>query len=464
MKKYENDNFIEDQNVDGVDPEYDATYGSDYDAEGDAAYGSDYDSENDTTYSSDYNPEDDSAFASEYADGTEYADETEYEPEEAGLEEIEPEEEETEPYYDREAFKWLRAENRAKFIKLLALLVLSTAVLIFASIAWFTMNTATGTNGMGVKSSGDLFTIEPLGSPAHAGIYDDETETDTYVRDKLLSEADKDAEIITWTITDDVATTVTDGETSVTTVTKGINIGNGPAEGYEGGISPGSSGEIQFIVKPNQAVNVAFTFYVFAYTGGYDEHGDEDKNTITLIESGPGTSADALIGEKLLNGHLLLFSDIDSVTGKYYGLIDSDDEFKRIMTKAYSSQETVSIYWVWPETLAELILDDTVPAQARNMRGKKNICTSAGRTEVINFFKANPAWFLLDPMNSAHDWSDVFTASTDNTTVVNTINSNYSLYSSFYNEADQCIGTNVSYILLDMSAATAGSGGSGSGE
>ena len=326
-------------------------------------------------------------------------------------------------------------------------------LVIFASIAWFTMNKEIGSGGMSVSTVGDTFTISPLGDPAHVGIYDDEGKSGTYVRDKLLDEAGKESDIIIWTITDDVATTVTESGTTTTTVTKGKNIGNGPAQGFEGGISPGSRGEIQFIITPSQQVTATFTFRVFAYTGGYDEHGDEDKTTITLIESGSGTNPEALIAEKLMNGHLLLFTDIDDTTGRYYGLLDSDDEFKRVMTKLYSTQETVSIYWIWPETLAELLLDDTDSTQARNMRGKKNICTSAGRTEVINFFKSNPEWFLLDPVDTNHDWSDTFSDQTNNADVISTINTEYSLYSSYYNEADQCIGTHVSYILLDMIAS-----------
>lgn len=344
-------------------------------------------------------------------------------------------------------------------IKTFSMMILALALLVFVGIAWFTMNKNVGTNSMGVKISTDLFTIEPVRSSGyHVGIFDDPTlsgTNGTYVADVLSNRASITNEVMTWTITDDRL--IPDG--SGTRVEKGYNIGNGPAEGEESGIRPGSSGIIQFVIKPNQPTAAEFTFYVYSYTGGYDSHGDEDKSTIQLITSGnsgtSGTSAESIIASKLLNGHILLFSDIDN--GKYEGLIDSDAEFKRLMTRTYSVETTVNIYWVWPETLAEILLDDNNP----NMRGKTNICTATGKREVIALFKTHPEWFLLDPTNLNRDWSSTISPSATDEAVVDLINSNYALYSSFYNEADQCIGTHVSYILLDLTAEGTSASGSG---
>lgn len=347
--------------------------------------------------------------------------------------------------------------KRAYVFKLLALLVLAGALVTFTTIAWFTMNKETGSSGMGVKVASDLFTIEAVNASGyHVGIYDDSAASGTYVRDVLLNRSGKSTDTITWTITDDIEVTDASGTKSIT---KGKNIGNGPAEGYEGGINPGSSGEIQFIVKPNRPVDAAFSFYVYAFTGGYDEHGDLDKSTIQLVTS--GADADTLIAQRLLNGHILLFSEKDN-NGQYSGLIASDSDFIRLMEKSYSAQTTVSIYWVWPETLAEIILDENTSSHTRNLRGKKNICNASGQAEVIAFFKSDPSWFLLNPENGNHDWSAAFNQNASNADVVNTINTNYAVYSSYYNEADQCIGTYISYIMLSMSAEGSESAGSGS--
>ena len=352
---------------------------------------------------------------------------------------------------EKEREKVVRVYDRGKAMRIIAIEIFTFVVLVGAIIAWFTMSGEPESGGISMMTVGDLFSIEAVTEPGyHAGIYDDPQlsgASGTYVRDRLMSGAGLTDEVITWTITDDVAV----DNSGTVIVTKGKNIGNGPATGFEGGISPGSSGVIQFVIRPNQPVNAEFMFHVYAYTGGYDEHGDEDKSTIELIKTSSGTSATVLIAEKLLNGHLLLFSDYNSETGKYSGLIDFNG-LNRLMQKTYTEVETVSIYWVWPETLAEVVLDEGTAEQARNMRGKKNLCTAESRNDVIDFLKAHPDWFLLDPVNSERDWSSAISSSMTREAVITTINNNYSLYSSYYNEADQCIGTNISYILLDMAA------------
>ena len=309
------------------------------------------------------------------------------------------------------------------------------------------MNTQVESGGMALKTQGLLFTIQPVPSPYDVGIYDDSTKTDTYVRNKLLSGASKDSSVLTWTITKDTVTT--ESGTNKTIFNKGKNIGNGPAPGYEGGISPGSSGELQFKFIPSGSVDAKFTFYLYAYSVDYTAQGDENKSSITLI--GKDATADRQLAKNLLNGHILLFKDYDSTTGRYSNLITSDN-FQRIMLKTYTQETTDSVYWVWAETLAELVLDDTNVAHKKNLRGKKSLCANKSDISgIIKLLKNNPSWFFLDPEAPDRTWTD-FTSTTDDDIVVSTINSNYSLYSAYYNEADQCIGTNVAYLLLDMAA------------
>lgn len=332
--------------------------------------------------------------------------------------------------------------QRNALIKMGTMGILTLLLLIFSSLSWFTMNREVESGGMGIKTQGLLFTIQPVPSPYVVGIYDDSTKTGTYVRNTLLSGASKDSSVLTWTITNDTA--VTDPETNKTTINKGKNIGNGPATGYEGGISPGSSGELQFKFIPNRSVDAELTFYLYAYSVDYNDQGDEDKSSIALI--GENATADRQLAKNLLNGHILLFEDYDSETGQYSGLISTDD-FQRIMSETYTQETTESVYWVWAETLAELVLDDTNNAHKKNLRGKKSLC--ADQSDIVKLLKNNPAWFLLDPETPNRTWTE-FTSTTDDATVVSTINSNYALYSAYYNEADQCIGTNVAYLLLDM--------------
>ena len=337
-----------------------------------------------------------------------------------------------------------KRNQKNSLIKIGAMGSLAAIILIFGTISWFAMNNEVRSGGMHIKPESPLFSIQPLSSPFIAGIYDDPSKTETYVRNSLLSGASKDQSVLTWTITDD--TTTTDPDTNKMTVNKGKNIGNGSATGHEVGIRPGSSGELQFKFIPSRSVDAELTFYLYAYSVDYDGQGNEDKSTIALIDE--NATSDRLYAKELLNGHILLFKDHSSSTGQYSGLISTDD-FQRILTETYTHETTVSVYWVWAETLAELVLDDTNNAHKKNLRGKKSLCSD--RSAIIKMLKNNPSWFFLDPETSNKTWSEL-TSATNDTEIVSIINNNYSLYSAYYNEADQCIGTNVAYILLDMVA------------
>lgn len=323
---------------------------------------------------------------------------------------------------------------------------------VFGTISWFTMSREVENSGLQMTAEGQLFTISAMPSPYFVGIYDDSGKA-TYVRDKLLTGASKGSDVITWTITEDIAET--NQQTNTTTITHGKNIGNGPASGYTGGISPGSSGELQFKIIPNSPVNAQFSFVLYAYSVDYDNSGNELPNTIAIIDSN-STPAEKITASNLLNGHILLFKNYNTTTNKYSGLISTRNDLTRLMTGTYSSETTVSVYWVWPETLSELVLDDTNDNHKRNLRGKNSLCSN--QSETIELLKSHPDWFLLDPETENKTWTE-FTSSTANATVVNTINNNYTLYSSYYNEADQCIGTNVAYLMLDMTADGTGATG-----
>lgn len=142
------------------------------------------------------------------------------------------------------------------------------------------MNREVENNGLAMTATDQLFSISPMPSPYLVGIFDDSTRTDTYVRDKLLSGASKGSDVMTWTITNDVA--ATDPVTNKTTITRGKNIGNGPAVGQSAGIVPGSSGELDFKIIPNGSVDAKFSFYLYGYSVNYDDQGEELKDTITL--------------------------------------------------------------------------------------------------------------------------------------------------------------------------------------
>ena len=420
MEKYENDNFIEDQNMDGVDPEYDATYGSDYD------------------------PEDDSAFAPENTDEAGYEDGTEYEPGNAGLEDAESEEEEAEPYYDREAFKWLRAENRAKFIKLLAMLILSSAVLIFASIAWFAMNGEVANEGMSVTASGPKFELKSTGS---SGLYDNyitrvdsgySTGTQTSASNsKLILQLTNDSQM------DNLWVGSTPPTASDLDRIKRI-------ESTEYGLSPGDHGTLKFKIVP---ISGATGFNVII------------KPTITCYKTEYYTTADTghtagyqkdVIAEMSseIDSERLAIGFTKSHISMYYVEHDEDTDTdimhlipdEGFVVENISAEREVVIYWVWPEELEEILEADVAGLD------------STASTELRKAFFASPDDYL-EKIIESDDFSDIQdSASTTETErsakAQGILNSptNYNYYSNRYNSADQTIGDKVGYILLEIEA------------
>ena len=347
-----------------------------------------------------------------------------------------------------------KKQNRMRLIKTAIVLIFSLIILIFAAIAWFSMSKNVTVEGMKVKVKGDLYTIVPVGDDV--GIYDDISLTDTYVRDKLLNKASKQPDVITWTITKSTGTVDPDtGE--VIDYQKGKDFGNSPQIGnIEPGISPGSSGEIQFKVIPNESIDATFDFYLYGYSADYDENGEPIKNTIEILSD----TGEEAITQKLFNGHILLFENYDETTGKYSGLIESAADFHRLMPNssesaktfdpAVETETTVSIYWIWPETLAEIMLDENNPDHVKYLRTKKNICSTS---EVRDFFKKNPTWFLYNPETPTETWTNYFNENMTDAQVVARAYEDYMTYSAYYNDADQCIGTNAAYVLLDMNSS-----------
>ena len=263
---------------------------------------------------------------------------------------------------------------------------------------------------MSIRANAGSFEITPLGS--ESGRYD------SFLDDaKRLAGVDGS---ITWTVnsTDNVGNAVIDGQ---------------PVK--EQGIMPGSEGVISFVVTPTETVNLSFEFKTHCYE--YDEENNVD---FALLSSNSDNQSviDAL---NLINGHILLFRDRTGTPEnyKYSGLIKNSNDLNRVYSDhaSFSSQETVHIYWVWPETLAQVVLDDN----NSNLYGKKSICVGDDKTVLINYLKSNPECFL----KGAADFSSMTVNQ-----IKSEIDDNYDSYSTMYNEADQIIGTTVQFLLISM--------------
>lgn len=315
-----------------------------------------------------------------------------------------------------------KRDQKKSLIKMVAMGILTLILLIFSSLSWFTMNKQAESNGMNIIAQSELFTIS---TSSNAGVYDA-----AHWNDAISASGRTNA--VTWQITPD------------TDNSKGANMRNYdnttiPAE--EQGIKPGTEGKIVFTLIPSQTINAHFDFRLYAFSVDFEDDGVNEKEGTFALQ-------DDTDANRYLNGHLLLFTGRtgEGTTASpyvYSGLITPDaDLIRSTPNVVYSSQTDIPIYWVWTETLAQVIF----PRGHERLKGKNSI----NSPELTAYFKANPEYFLDCSSTEA---TALKNCSDDD--LYDLIDENYQYYSKKYNEADQIIGTRVNYILLDMEADAA---------
>ncbi len=304
-----------------------------------------------------------------------------------------------------------KKNQKKSLIKMGAMGVLTLILLIFSSLSWFTMNSQVESGGMSIKSQGMPYTIQ---TRIESGYYKEKW-------DKIGSEA------MEWQ------------------VTLKNNFDNNPNDTYndedEPGLEPGDSGMLEFRVNPNISdsitVDCVFEFKAYLETPVLDQQGNQTLDA----NSNPVTRITEIDDAKLLGyveTHIMLFSGYDAKTGKYTGLIGTDDKLRRVLTnQTYKKDDTdyTTIYWKWPMHLEELTSHDNT----------KIIYAPSERTSVINYIAANRTGFFKDCNDTEQQ---VITDLTALSTAYD--NSIYNHYNMRYDNADLDIGNNISYVMLAM--------------
>ena len=313
--------------------------------------------------------------------------------------------------------------KRAYLFKLVAMIVLAGIVVIFATIAWFTMNRDVGTSGMGVKSKGLSFELITLSgdNTNKNGVYYDPYHT-------AIRENESEGYDI-WL------------------VDSGSNMNNYANTGTLG-IEPGSSGVLKFYIKPYENVSITFTFQTIGYTARTTTVGEQQTVSMTELSSAAGNPA------CFLNGHVLLFEDKNSTTNFYSGLIPTGADGKRSFTREFElngSYDTdidgdgtddayeVDIYWIWPETLDTLVFNS---GSSATLVCDKDAAVPQGETyndynKVVNNICSYPQYYL-NYYSPTATYTESFLVGRN----------------AMYNDADQEIGMNVDYVLLRLDADT----------
>ncbi len=348
----------------------------------------------------------------------------------------------------------LKKMQRASLVKMFVIVMIVVAFAVFGSVAWFTMNREVEGAGVQMTATGENYSISAIDTQnkSNGAFYSPYHEL---IRKSTGSNA------VIWQMTDT------------------NNMNNYAADSV--GIKPGSAGSIAFNVTPFiDNINLNFTFEIVGYQYEKiletdeegktvkDENGKDKVKSETMTAITSDSSDDKVKAlANYLNGHLLLFENktVENITvdGKttsrdvYTGLIASDEDMKRVLSKTFSSANTaqqVTIYWVWPETLSTLVdarACNTMKVEQEPFTNETD--TQNTRTAILENIQNYPQYYMKNIVRTVEENEPVsytVKGSTVNELSSTEIVTHYDVYSDLYDQVDNEIGMSVQYLLVKM--------------
>ncbi len=329
-------------------------------------------------------------------------------------------------------------ENEKSFKKHLFLFLKNNILLagaVFAFIlltaAWFVNNSRVQAGGATVSAAADRkFELAAVGT---TGVYDGNGGVLKSILGGIVQDGDS------WFVTENgetkTGTKTSNGKGDIVWVMSSEqNLKNNTENGT---IEPGSSGKLEFYVLPKDtsAHEFSFTLTVKGYKesdGKYIQMSNSDKFY------------------KLLSGHIQFFSSYDGE--KYSNPLTATATAEGITinglkrsTKASETQEKVTIYWVWPYYVGDMILPDGNGKLSNDE--KKTLFTNDLRDTVAGELADDYGKYFENPIDDAlkGEIAEMVNGNIDEAA--------YNVIYTAYNNADKYIGENGEYILVQLSAA-----------
>lgn len=307
-------------------------------------------------------------------------------------------------------------KRRTAFIKFASSAVLLCLIIFVYTFSWFTMNKNADVTGGDMKSVSLPFELKTEGTE---GFLDS-------CLDSSYKRLGADSGVLT----------TADGQSIQWLVTKEYNANNyKDSETNEDGtgIHPGSRGTLRFWIVPKeqQTIKVNYNLKITPYkkqypttTDGKTDY-DAEPSPVALGESDKNLA-------DYVDSHILFFRHYDET---YYSDMIDDNFEEEIKFTEDSNGELqpyeVTVYWVWPETLGNAVLENS---------SKGVICkTTDGTNEVLEKLNKNPGSFLKDYDGGKLTQDD--------------ITKNYSRLSIQYNNADEDIGDYIMFLTAEMTVS-----------
>ena len=326
-----------------------------------------------------------------------------------------------------------KKNQKRSLIKIGAMGTLALILLIFSSLSWFTMNTQVESSGMSVSTATIPFDIQSSGAAPEEytrlfGLADREYSSGTK-QGNTNTYRTGTYDAIWWRLDENDTTS------------------------YSTGFRPGASGQLDFDIIPKDEnalkVNCKFNLRTFISSENAQTN---DTESITEITDTSGTEIQK-DARKYINGHILFF-EYKTVDNKgheiYSGFIGADGV--DITVPAGGSAKSVTLYWKWVNTFDQIFLKTTDSYYDYPLIANDNI---DDREDLVEYIQDNPSKLFAD-------------ISSENTLAVQSIDyindhTNSTLLSALndgYNSADQIIGVNLRYFLIEMVASPAASNNS----
>lgn len=318
--------------------------------------------------------------------------------------------------------KELSEEEKKNRKKALILKIVPVAVLAFiliaVSLAWFTLDKALDLDSFGMTSVDSPFELMTEGS--QDGLQDKILDSKEYSNSTVNEDSNVTSEKyskIYWLMNDE------------------SNMKNQSAD--SAGINPGTSGKLTFYVVPKQSGRLDIKFKL--NITGYTESGTGDNTTYAPVK-------DEDINN-YVNGHIMFFENYDG-TKKTYSKFLHNETFERTFDDCKVDEPiAVDIYWVWPNTLGQILLKSSDSNLSEN-----NVLFGDNSDERTDFAK-----YIIDNASKFFKSDDHISEDNKNA-IINMLTgksynaSQLAALSSLYNNADEAIGTSVNDLLVELTA------------
>ena len=372
--------------------------------------------------------------------------------------------------------------RKAALIKMFIALFLIIAVIVFGSIAWFTVNKQNSASGMGVRVEAGSYELRFQGDNIGALSYTGSNVEGTTV----YSSTDIYGKV---TPTSDYAYDLQDGSVTNISGTNYYDTDGSHAEvilrldneylspDKEKGLNPGSEGVIKFWVVPKKSgtLTAKFSLNILGYTAVQSDSAPFNVTSVSPIPQSQSplaenaTEAERLAHENTaaqiqavnyLRAHILFFKgEYVNNVWTYTDFMNDDlenDLYPFIFENAVEGVPIeVRIRWVWTNTFRQMVLpssDVNAPAVTDDNNVRAAV-QSYAYEHFDNVFKDIDLATVQSKMmkyqlksGSETEYEYVFDAETLNTST------NLDDLSRGYNRADSEVGKRVRYMLLVLGA------------